>query len=48
MKDFTTKQYFKDPSSNFKGTGVEEAFGVYYSKQILFAAEVNSPKVIYH
>lgn len=44
---FNGKKY-GGSEANFKGNDVEEAFGVYYSRNVLFAAGVGNPEVHYH
>jgi hypothetical protein len=48
LDDFMEKKNFKSIKGNFKGTHVEEAFGNYFSKNVMFAAQVGSYKVVYH
>ena len=48
LDDFAKKQYFETTESNFRGSHVEEAFDVFYSRHLLFSAEIGNPKIIYH
>jgi hypothetical protein len=48
LNDFSNKLFGKNSKGNFKGSHAELAFGKYYSRNVMFAAEVDSYKVVYH
>lgn len=42
------KRYWESLEGNFKAGHVEDAFGVYYSRNVQFSAEVGNPNIIYY
>lgn len=46
LSDFTTPKLY-DPANGYLGTPVEEAFKQFFSKNIIFAAELGQNEVIY-
>lgn len=48
LDDFVGKKYFTNNENNFLNDHVSEAFGAYYSKNLMFTSEINNPNVIYY